>query len=872
VVDGEAAESCRTGRIAFDTPGEHTIQVTATDRAGNVSPISAVTRFNVDLSLEPAAAPGWGAGPPSHKGSSLYSAGLHVSAGALVDPDGRTWVADHNGGFCRVTEPDENGPGTIEHPSFPGGPGLRTCLGGLLPEAGLGPDAAGAPALFDPTPHKPGNGDEMALIPDGASPSSEVVRAKWNPDTGLFEYHDTVSMIGARIRPTAIAAGPDGAAYVIFQKSGTIQRIGSPTGDEPLVQVVGNTASGESSGIAATRDASGRTVVYVGEGTALTRFVPNAVTQPNAQTVNVGLAGATISALVADAGRGHLYIGTAEGTGPGVDSVHRMNTTTNAVELDWVTGYSMVGGLALRPDGVLFVLDDPALLDALEPLGTGRMFHVGLPAAHVTGAKQYVGVDEPAFTIATDDETRDGEPVEVQVQCRLTGGPANLDAGWVDCAADGTFQHAEKLADGDYRLTVRALENIENAPVVGLVEAHAFTVDTVAPGKPRITSPTNGAVVNSTPWFAFEGEEGATYQCAWDGTDTWTACEPGRTRTFLANGEHQLKIRAVDAAGNVSASSDTVRFTARGKIETVRIDSGPVGSSQDGTARFEFSSNAVDVAFSCRIDHAAFSACTSGKTYTLPDGTYTFEVRGRDTVGNISPATQREFTIDRKKPVLSANGFINGAITGPDVTFDIAMSEPATLSCTLDGVALEPCGSPVALTGLTEGVHTLTVVATDAAGNVSAQLVRRFTVQGGFVPPAPAPVEPAVTVIDQTGAALSIRIADIDRRVDLDKLREAGVTVEVIPAQGTKLIRFRIFKLSGNGRNRGGRAVAATAASKRTVVATIYRKVKPGRKTITLSQRELRKVGAGRYLLEVTPGTSRRSLGRAQTAQFRVAR
>jgi hypothetical protein len=106
----------------------------------------------------------------------------------------------------------------------------------------------------------------------------------------------------------------------------------------------------------------------------------------------------------------------------------------------------------------------------------------------------------------------------------------------------------------------------------------------------------------------------------------------------------------------------------------------------------------------------------------------------------------------------------------------------------------------------------------------------------------------------------------------IDKLREAGVTVEVIPAQGTKLIRFRIFKLSGNGRNRGGRAVAAAASSKRTVVATFYRKVKPGRKTITLSKRELRKVGAGRYVLEVTPGTSRRSLGKAQTAQFRVAR
>jgi hypothetical protein len=171
-------------------------------------------------------------------------------------------------------------------------------------------------------------------------------------------------------------------------------------------------------------------------------------------------------------------------------------------------------------------------------------------------------------------------------------------------------------------------------------------------------------------------------------------------------------------------------------------------------------------------------------------------------------------------------------------------------------------------------VHTLIVVATDAAGNVSNELMRRFTVQGGLPAPAPAPApEPSVTVIDQaSGQPLTIRIADLDRRVDLTKLREAGVTVEVIPAEGTKLIRLRIFKLSGNGRNRGGRATAATAAAKRTVVATVYRKVEGGRKTIKLTRRDLRRVKAGRYMLEVKAGTNRRTLGKSQTAQFRVAR
>src|SRR4051794_36933114 len=77
-------------------------------------------------------------------GQSVFADGLHISTGALVAPDGRVWISDHNAGFCRVTDPTAADPGHIENPQFPGDTahGGPTCLGGLLPEAGLGPDAA----------------------------------------------------------------------------------------------------------------------------------------------------------------------------------------------------------------------------------------------------------------------------------------------------------------------------------------------------------------------------------------------------------------------------------------------------------------------------------------------------------------------------------------------------------------------------------------------------------------------------------------------------------------------------------------------------------------------------------------------------------
>ena len=49
-------------------------------------------------------------------GPSLLAEGLHISTGAIVDPDDRVWVADHNAGFCRI-KPSTDGPGVHRPPA-----------------------------------------------------------------------------------------------------------------------------------------------------------------------------------------------------------------------------------------------------------------------------------------------------------------------------------------------------------------------------------------------------------------------------------------------------------------------------------------------------------------------------------------------------------------------------------------------------------------------------------------------------------------------------------------------------------------------------------------------------------------------------------
>ena len=271
--------------------------------------------------------------PPARVGASLTGEGLHISAGALVDPDGRTWVADHNGGFCRMTEATDAGPGHIDHPQHPGDAGPRTCLGGLLPDAGTGPDAAGQPVLVDPTPDWVGNGDEMALIPDGASPSSEVVRARWNPHTGLFEFVDTISMLGARGRPTSLSVGPDDAVYVGFQRETTIQRIVEPAAASPSVETVGTTSDGRAVQlVAAGRDAAGDTAVYVAETTGIRVLHPVDGTVQRTEAADFAIDPlATPGAMFYDLAADKLYVGTANGTvqaDAGIDDVIEIDPAT----------------------------------------------------------------------------------------------------------------------------------------------------------------------------------------------------------------------------------------------------------------------------------------------------------------------------------------------------------------------------------------------------------------------------------------------------------------------------------------------------------------------------------------------------------------
>ena len=151
------------------------------------------------------------------------------------------------------------------------------------------------------------------------------------------------------------------------------------------------------------------------------------------------------------------------------------------------------------------------------------------------------------------------------------------------------------------------------------------------------------------------------------------------------------------------------------------LDSGPTGTIDATTARFEFSSNETGAIFQCRLDAGAWAPCNTPKNYSaLADGSHTFDVRARDAAGNLDPTpASGTWTVDTTPPDTSITDGPSADTTSTTADFSFSATEAgATFECQLDGGAWETCTSPRSYTDLAEGSHSFSVRATDTLGHV----------------------------------------------------------------------------------------------------------------------------------------------------------
>ena len=116
------------------------------------------------------------------------------------------------------------------------------------------------------------------------------------------------------------------------------------------------------------------------------------------------------------------------------------------------------------------------------------------------------------------------------------------------------------------------------------------------------------------------------------------------------------------------------------------------------------------------------------------DGERVLAYRSTDVAGNLEAAKELRVTLDSTAQVLVVSGIADGRSYGDslDLVLGVQASDPGgvtLMETTLYGEAVEP--GPLVLHELDLGIHSVVVVAEDAAGNRSTQTVR-FVVSTSF--------------------------------------------------------------------------------------------------------------------------------------------
>ncbi|MCE0489776.1 Ig-like domain-containing protein [Pantoea sp. Mb-10] len=399
--------------------------------------------------------------------------------------------------------------------------------------------------------------------------------------------------------------------------------------------------------------------------------------------------------------------------------------------------------------------------------------------------------------------------------------------GTVTAGSNGAWSFTTgTLADGPHTLNVTATDAAGN---VSPNAAITFTVDTTAPAAVvdlRVTDNVgsivgdlaNGAVTDdATPTLSGTAEANAVVSI-FDGSTLLGSITAGGdgawsfTPVTLSNGPHALSVTVRDAAGNVSAASDTVTITVDTVAPTgttlaiandltgltipdggITNDATPVlsGSAEAGSVVTIF--DGTTLLGTVTVDELGAWSFTTG---TLSQGAHVLSATVTDAAGNVSGTTSATIAVDTVAPaavadlvLLNNNGSSPITIAANGLTNDSTprlngTAEAGSVVSIYDGTTLlatVTAGSNGAWSyissTLADGLHTLNVTATDAAGNVSPNAAVTFTVDTT----APATVSD-LRVTDNVGSIVGDLVSGAitdDATPTLSGTAEANAVVSV---------------------------------------------------------------------------------------------
>lgn len=238
------------------------------------------------------------------------------------------------------------------------------------------------------------------------------------------------------------------------------------------------------------------------------------------------------------------------------------------------------------------------------------------------------------------------------------------------------------------------------------------------------------------------------------------------TLTDLTDGDHALKIGAVDANGLVSQDK-IYNFRIDATAPNVVVSQAPAAVTGNTTAAIAFAAtDALSPVSSilCSRNGGAFVGCTSPVNLTgLSAGVHRLAIKATDAAGNTSGVANVAWTVDLSAPALTITtgptNFSNSKTAAFGFTGTSGGQPLARFECSIDGGAYATCTSPANFTNLADGNHVFGLRGVNAVGVVSSPMSANWKVDT-TAPSVPVLVANVTSPTTQTSASLSFSAMD----------------------------------------------------------------------------------------------------------------
>jgi outer membrane protein OmpA-like peptidoglycan-associated protein len=448
---------------------------------------------------------------------------------------------------------------------------------------------------------------------------------------------------------------------------------------------------------------------------------------------------------------GSALLGTAVANGSGVATLTLTTALADASYSIHATATDAASNVSSSSAEDHFTIDTVApAAPVLTAPADGSLTNNNVPTLTATGS-------EPGSTVTF---YVDGSSVAVGTATADASGNASLIL--TSALADG--QHSVYATDTDAADNVSADSN-----------TNTFTVDATAPAAPTLTTPADSSFTNNNePTLNATGAEaGSTVTFYIDGSSVGTATADGSGNasltltSALADGQHAVKATDTDAASNVSGYSNINTFTVKTSVAAPVVTSPADSSVSSNTSPTVTVTGEPGDTVAIDIDGTSYGPVTldgSGNgslpVGPLSAGQHAVKARQTDAASNVSDwSATSTWTIKTQTNVhLTAPSAGPTATNEPTVTYNGEAGDDFTLK--IDGTTVATGVIPVAGTGsvpltspLSDGSHTIAIVATDAASNQASDsvVVNVVTSNGRTVQFTQAPAQ----LTQQTTAAFA---------------------------------------------------------------------------------------------------------------------